>query len=158
MKACWNAILEETVRASCSQVPNRLRRVVKAKWGYIEKLNIYSISQVFSGFLRFSCKIFSSSLACLLSYLNKHLSTFGLITLYIRGISLWSTTLDCTCDIVGSAKKKTPSRDLIRTPSFSMYNFPFGHLKDVFLVPTSSIALRIVLRTFSGSSALLLYN
>ena len=27
---------EETVRASCSQVPDRLKRVVKAKGGYIE--------------------------------------------------------------------------------------------------------------------------
>ena len=34
-KACWDEILEETVRASCSQVTDRLRRVVKAKGGYI---------------------------------------------------------------------------------------------------------------------------
>ena len=36
LKACWDEILEETVHASCSQVPDRLRRVVKAKGGYIE--------------------------------------------------------------------------------------------------------------------------
>ena len=36
LKACWDEISEETVRASCSQVPDRLRRVVKAKRGYVE--------------------------------------------------------------------------------------------------------------------------
>ena len=36
LKACWDEISEETVRASCSQVPDRLRRVVEAKGGYIE--------------------------------------------------------------------------------------------------------------------------
>ena len=46
LKACWDEISEETVRASCSQVPDRLRRVVKAKGGYIENL-------VFTVFLRF---------------------------------------------------------------------------------------------------------
>ena len=37
LKTCWDEISEETIRASCSQVPDRLRRVVKAKGGYIEK-------------------------------------------------------------------------------------------------------------------------
>ena len=36
LKASWDEISEETVHASCSQVPDRLRRVVKAKGGYIE--------------------------------------------------------------------------------------------------------------------------
>ena len=36
LKVCWDEISKETVRASCSQVPDRLRRVVKAKGGYIE--------------------------------------------------------------------------------------------------------------------------
>ena len=36
LKICWNKISEETVRASCSQVPDRLRRIVKAKGGYVE--------------------------------------------------------------------------------------------------------------------------
>ena len=36
LKSYWDDISEETVRASCSQVPDRLRRVVKAKGGYIE--------------------------------------------------------------------------------------------------------------------------
>ena len=30
LKACWEEISEETVRASCSQVPDRLKRLVKA--------------------------------------------------------------------------------------------------------------------------------
>ena len=34
LKACWDEISEETVRTSCSQVPDRLRR--KAKGEYIE--------------------------------------------------------------------------------------------------------------------------
>ena len=36
LKACWDEISEETVPASCSQVPDRLSRVVKANEGYIE--------------------------------------------------------------------------------------------------------------------------
>ena len=36
LKASWNEISEETVRALCSQVLDRLRRIVKAKVGYIE--------------------------------------------------------------------------------------------------------------------------
>ena len=36
LKACWNEISEETVLAPCSQVSDRLRRVVKAKGGYIK--------------------------------------------------------------------------------------------------------------------------
>ena len=37
LKACWDEISEETVRASCSQLPDRSGRVVKAKRRYIEK-------------------------------------------------------------------------------------------------------------------------
>ena len=36
LKACWDEISEETVCASCSQVSESLRRVVKTKGGYIE--------------------------------------------------------------------------------------------------------------------------
>ena len=36
LEACCDENSEETVRASCSQVPDRLRRVVKAKRGYNE--------------------------------------------------------------------------------------------------------------------------
>ena len=36
LMAFWNEISEETVRASCSQIPDRLRGVVKAKREYIE--------------------------------------------------------------------------------------------------------------------------
>ena len=36
LKACWDEISEEMVCASCNEVPDRLRRVVKAKGGYIE--------------------------------------------------------------------------------------------------------------------------
>ena len=46
LKAYWDEILEETVLASCSQVPDRLRCVVKAKEGYIE-------NHRFTVFLRF---------------------------------------------------------------------------------------------------------
>ena len=34
---CWEEISPETIRASCSQVHYRLKRLVKAKGGYIEK-------------------------------------------------------------------------------------------------------------------------
>ena len=34
---CWNKISPETTRASCTQVSERLRRVVKAKEGYIKR-------------------------------------------------------------------------------------------------------------------------
>ena len=37
LRICWDEISGETIRASCIQVPDRLRRVVKAKGGYIEK-------------------------------------------------------------------------------------------------------------------------
>ena len=46
LKACWNKISEETVRAPCSQVPDRSRRVVKAKGEYI-------VNKIFTVFLRF---------------------------------------------------------------------------------------------------------
>ena len=46
LKACWNEISEKTVRASYSQVPDRIRRVVKAKGEYIE-------NSIFTLFLRF---------------------------------------------------------------------------------------------------------
>lgn len=36
LTTCWEEISEETIRAACSQVPDRLRRLVKAKGGYIE--------------------------------------------------------------------------------------------------------------------------
>ena len=37
LKHCWDQISPETIRASCNQVTDRLRRVVEAKGGYIEK-------------------------------------------------------------------------------------------------------------------------
>ena len=37
LKSCWDEISQQTIRASCNQVADRLRRVVKAKGGYIEK-------------------------------------------------------------------------------------------------------------------------
>ena len=37
LKSCWDEISQETLRASCNQVADRLTRVVKAKGGYIEK-------------------------------------------------------------------------------------------------------------------------
>ena len=46
LKACWEEISEETVRASCSQVLDRLRRVGKAKGEYIE-------NEIFTVFYRF---------------------------------------------------------------------------------------------------------
>ena len=46
LKACWNEIFEETVHASCSQVPDRSRCVVKTNGGYIE-------NEIFTVFLRF---------------------------------------------------------------------------------------------------------
>ena len=33
---CWDEISEETIHASCSQIPDRLRYVVKMKRGYIK--------------------------------------------------------------------------------------------------------------------------
>ena len=36
LKAGWDETSEKTVRTSCRQVPDRLRRVVKAKGEYIE--------------------------------------------------------------------------------------------------------------------------
>ena len=47
MKACWDEISEKIVRVSCSQVANKLRRVVKVKGGYIENV----ICTVFLSFL-----------------------------------------------------------------------------------------------------------
>ena len=37
LKSCWDKIFQETIRASCNQVADRLMRAVKAKHGYIEK-------------------------------------------------------------------------------------------------------------------------
>ena len=55
VKACWGEISEETVRASCSQVSDGLRRVAKATGGYIKN----QVSTVFLKFLIvFSVKYF----------------------------------------------------------------------------------------------------
>ena len=37
LKSCWDEISQETIRASCNQVADRLGRAVKVKSGYIEK-------------------------------------------------------------------------------------------------------------------------
>ncbi|XP_076067677.1 uncharacterized protein LOC143040467 [Oratosquilla oratoria] len=36
LRSCWDKISPETIRAACSDVHNRLRRLVRAKGGYIE--------------------------------------------------------------------------------------------------------------------------
>ena len=37
LKSCWNEISQEAIWASCNQVADRLRRVVKVKGVYVEK-------------------------------------------------------------------------------------------------------------------------
>ena len=70
LKHCWDKISSETIRASCNQVTDRLRRVVEVKVGYIGKY--------FS--LRFCVSLMQLSVSInilfLQSYLKKHVYTW----------------------------------------------------------------------------------